>query len=95
MAAKAVIRFAAMRERFTVSRKRWTALSSCFDAIPKGKRFALFPRKPLRTFLGIALAAMAIVTVPASAQTNATNPDRAKIDCSDEANATAADCVKD
>ncbi|RVD50443.1 peptidase S8, partial [Mesorhizobium sp. M8A.F.Ca.ET.023.02.2.1] len=38
---------------------------------------------------------MAIVTVPASAQTNATNPDRAKIDCSDEVNATAADCVKD
>ncbi|RVB58149.1 hypothetical protein EN895_30915, partial [Mesorhizobium sp. M7A.F.Ca.CA.002.03.2.1] len=31
------------------------ALSFCFDAIPKGKRYALFPGKPLRTFSGIAL----------------------------------------
>src|SRR5206468_8276746 len=34
-------------ERFTVSRKRRTALSLCFDAIPDGK--------PLHTFPGIAL----------------------------------------
>ncbi|TPI28003.1 hypothetical protein FJW08_22530 [Mesorhizobium sp. B3-2-1] len=28
---------------------------SSFDAIPKGKRYALFPGKPLHTFPGIAL----------------------------------------
>ncbi|TJV43687.1 MAG: hypothetical protein E5Y02_10310 [Mesorhizobium sp.] len=44
------------REHFTVSRKRRTALSLCFNAIPKGKRYALFPRKPYHTFPGIALA---------------------------------------
>ena len=27
------------------------------DAIPKGKRYALFPGKPLRTFPGIAVSA--------------------------------------
>ncbi|CCV03859.1 hypothetical protein MESS2_1140034 [Mesorhizobium metallidurans STM 2683] len=42
-------------ERFIVSRKRRAALSLCFDAIPKGKRYALFPGKPFHTFPGIAL----------------------------------------
>ncbi|MER9329626.1 transporter substrate-binding domain-containing protein [Mesorhizobium sp. M0488] len=44
------------RERFTVSRKRRTALSLCFYAIPKRKRCALFPGKPFHTLPGIALA---------------------------------------
>ncbi|TPN44786.1 hypothetical protein FJ976_25380 [Mesorhizobium sp. B1-1-9] len=50
-------RIAARRalEHFTVSRKRRTALSLCFYAIPKGKRYALFPGKPCHTFPGIAL----------------------------------------
>jgi hypothetical protein len=30
-------------------------LTLCFDAIPKGKRYALFPGKPFHTFPGIAL----------------------------------------
>ncbi|RUX91269.1 hypothetical protein EN935_03515 [Mesorhizobium sp. M7D.F.Ca.US.004.03.1.1] len=30
-------------ERFIVSRKRRTALSPCFDAIPDGKPFHTFP----------------------------------------------------
>ncbi|TPN46786.1 hypothetical protein FJ978_24450 [Mesorhizobium sp. B1-1-7] len=38
--------------RFT---ERRTALSLCFYAIPKGKRYALFPGKPCHTFPGIAL----------------------------------------
>ncbi|RVC25241.1 hypothetical protein EN893_30135, partial [Mesorhizobium sp. M7A.F.Ca.CA.004.04.2.1] len=42
-------------ERSIVSRKRKTNLSLCFNAIPKGKRYALFPGKPLHTFPGIAL----------------------------------------
>ncbi|CDX13012.1 hypothetical protein MPLB_1270084 [Mesorhizobium sp. ORS 3324] len=33
---------AATLERFTVSRKRRTALSPCFDAIPDGKPLTLF-----------------------------------------------------
>ncbi|CCV07566.1 hypothetical protein MESS2_600022 [Mesorhizobium metallidurans STM 2683] len=41
-------------ERFIVSLKRRTALSLCFCAIPKGKRYALFRGKPLYTFPGIA-----------------------------------------
>ncbi|RUX06008.1 hypothetical protein EN845_33140 [Mesorhizobium sp. M8A.F.Ca.ET.202.01.1.1] len=36
---------------------RHLALTSCFYAIPKGKRYALLPGKPLRTFPGIALTA--------------------------------------
>ncbi|RWE32034.1 MAG: hypothetical protein EOS78_25000 [Mesorhizobium sp.] len=32
-----------------------TPLTLCFHAIPKGKRCALLPGKPLRTFPGIAL----------------------------------------
>ncbi|RUZ77535.1 hypothetical protein EN943_13550 [Mesorhizobium sp. M7A.F.Ca.US.006.01.1.1] len=35
---------------------RQAALSLCFYAIPEGKRYALFPGKPLHTFPGIALA---------------------------------------
>ena len=55
-------------ERFTVSRKRRIALTLCFDAIPKGKRYALFPGKPLHTFPGIALAAaLALSAAPALA----------------------------
>ncbi|RUW56615.1 hypothetical protein EN845_26260 [Mesorhizobium sp. M8A.F.Ca.ET.202.01.1.1] len=41
--------------RFSISRNRWPALTLCFHAIPKGKRYALLPGKPLRTFPGIAL----------------------------------------
>jgi hypothetical protein len=41
-------------EQFIVSRKRRTARSLCFGAIPKGKRHALFPGKPFYTFPGIA-----------------------------------------
>jgi hypothetical protein len=41
-------------EQFIVSRKRRPALPPCFDAIPKGKRYALFPGKPFHTFPGIA-----------------------------------------
>ncbi|RWA62421.1 MAG: hypothetical protein EOQ30_19110 [Mesorhizobium sp.] len=40
-------------ERFTVSGKRQTALSLCFDAIPDGK--------PFHTFPGIALAKAGIL----------------------------------
>ncbi|ESZ00501.1 S8 family serine peptidase [Mesorhizobium australicum] len=46
-------------------------------------------------FAAILAAAMTIAAVPASAQTNDGNPERAIIDCSNEANATAADCLKD
>lgn len=46
-------------------------------------------------FAAILAAAMIIAAVPASAQTNAANPDRTKIDCSNGANAAAADCAKD
>ncbi|RWC49458.1 MAG: hypothetical protein EOS55_07335 [Mesorhizobium sp.] len=58
-------------ERFIVSRKRRTALSFCVCAIPKGKRYALFPGKPFHTFPGIAPAAIladycSTVTVTAS-----------------------------
>ncbi|RWC50959.1 MAG: hypothetical protein EOS55_03360 [Mesorhizobium sp.] len=47
-------------EQFTVSRKRRTALTLCFDAIPKGKRYVLFPGKPFHTFPGIALVPFAM-----------------------------------
>ncbi|WP_246678786.1 S8 family serine peptidase [Mesorhizobium sp. B2-4-17] len=88
MAAEAVIRFAAILERFTVSPKRRSAPSAFLFAIPDGK--------PLRTFAGIALAAAAtIAAVPASAQTSGTNPDGTKIDCRNGANAAGADCAKD
>lgn len=46
-------------------------------------------------FAAILAAAITIAAVPASAQTNAANPDRTKIDCSNVANAAAADCAKD
>ena len=46
-------------------------------------------------FAAILAAAMTIAAVPASAQTNATNPDPTKIDCSDASNAASADCAKD
>ncbi|TPK63758.1 hypothetical protein FJ546_13645 [Mesorhizobium sp. B2-4-19] len=39
---------------FTVSWRRRTALTLCFDLIPKGKRCALFPGKTAHTFPGIA-----------------------------------------
>lgn len=41
------------------------------------------------------LAAMTIAAVPASAQTNAANPDQTKIDCRNGTNAAGADCAKD
>lgn len=41
---------------FTVSRKRRTALTLCFDAVPRGKRYALFPGKPHTPFLETVLA---------------------------------------
>ncbi|TPK48793.1 peptidase S8 [Mesorhizobium sp. B2-5-4] len=46
-------------------------------------------------FAAILAAAMTIAAVPASAQSNDATPDRTKIDCSNEAKAAAADCVKD
>ncbi|WP_027142765.1 S8 family serine peptidase [Mesorhizobium sp. WSM3626] len=46
-------------------------------------------------FAAILAAAMRIAALPASAQGNDATPDRTKIDCGNEANATAADCVKD
>lgn len=46
-------------------------------------------------FAAILAAAMTIAAVPASAQTNAANPDQTKIDCNDESNAAGADCAKD
>ncbi|WP_348647266.1 hypothetical protein [Mesorhizobium loti] len=46
-------------EQFTVSRKRQPALTVCLDAIPVGKRYALFPGKPFHAFPGIALGAAA------------------------------------
>ncbi|TGQ65642.1 MAG: peptidase S8 [Mesorhizobium sp.] len=64
--------------------------------MPKGKRFALFPRKPLRTFLGSALAAAVTITaVPASAQNNNAKPDPAKTECRNGTNAAGTDCAKD
>ncbi|TIN31425.1 MAG: hypothetical protein E5Y31_02390 [Mesorhizobium sp.] len=51
-------------ERSIVSRKRRTALSLCFNAIPKGKRYAFFPGKPLHTFPGIALEVAATSLLP-------------------------------
>ncbi|TPI30636.1 peptidase S8 [Mesorhizobium sp. B3-2-1] len=45
-------------------------------------------------FAAILAAAMTIAAVPASAQSNDATPERTKIDCSKEANATAAECVK-
>ncbi|TIN94796.1 MAG: hypothetical protein E5Y06_15170 [Mesorhizobium sp.] len=41
--------------RKTVPLFRLRALSPCFGAIPKGKRYELFPGKPFHTFPGIAL----------------------------------------
>lgn len=46
-------------------------------------------------FAAILAAAMTIAAVPASAQTNAPNPDPTKIDCGDANNAASADCAKD
>ncbi|TPJ44995.1 peptidase S8 [Mesorhizobium sp. B2-3-13] len=46
-------------------------------------------------FAAILAAAMTIAAVPASAQSNDATPDRTQIDCSNEAKAAAADCVKD
>jgi len=46
-------------------------------------------------FAAILAVAVTIAAVPVSAQTNGPNPDRAKIDCRNGANATAADCAKD
>jgi hypothetical protein len=46
-------------------------------------------------FAAILAAAMTIAAVPASAQTNAPNPDQTKIDCRDRANAAGTDCAKD
>ena len=57
-------------------------LSLCFDAIPQGKRYALFPGKPLRTFPGIALAAalIAAIAMPGLAAAQATTPSAAAIE---------------
>ncbi|WP_192251065.1 hypothetical protein [Mesorhizobium caraganae] len=38
-------------ERFTVFMETVNRSVSLFDAIPKGKRYALFPGKPLTLFL--------------------------------------------
>lgn len=46
-------------------------------------------------FAAMLAAAMTIVAVPASAQTNDPNPDQTKIDCRDGTNAAGADCAKD
>ncbi|MEI9423583.1 S8 family serine peptidase [Mesorhizobium sp. Cs1299R1N1] len=46
-------------------------------------------------FAAILAAAITIAAVPASAQGNDATPDRTKIDCNNEANSTAADCVND
>ncbi|TJV38750.1 MAG: peptidase S8 [Mesorhizobium sp.] len=51
--------------------------------------------KAVIRFAAILAAAMTIAAVPASAQTNAASPGRTKIDCSNAANTTAADCAKD
>ncbi|MER8446113.1 S8 family serine peptidase [Mesorhizobium sp. M1066] len=45
-------------------------------------------------FAAVLAAAMTIVAVPASAQTNDPNPDQTKIDCRDGTNAAGADCAK-
>ncbi|MEI9407305.1 S8 family serine peptidase [Mesorhizobium salmacidum] len=45
-------------------------------------------------FAAILAGAMTIAAVPASAQSNDATPDRTKIDCSTEANAIAADCIR-
>ncbi len=46
-------------------------------------------------FAAMLAAAMTIAAVPASAQTNAANPDQTKIDCRNGTNAAGADCAKD
>lgn len=45
-------------------------------------------------FAAVLAAAMTIAAVPASAQTDASNADRTRVDCRNPANATAPDCAR-